>query len=1343
MASKVWQHPYVNIFKHYKVEEWKKTTKEGDVTTFMDKTLKCPVFRIKGPIPANSYILLPKSRSQSLGLTGKYFYLLFRPAPYKYFVVHLDIVAEEGQVVRISFSNMFKEFKSTSTWLQFPFLCGAAKDSVYENTAKAARRGLTGPAPSSVRWTCLMLDLQSVLSTYLNRSYNHLQTIKLCANMTVKNIFTSDLLFNPGVSFSEARLMGLSSSRGTGPDPRDMAFPVPRGSSWHDLYDYIRFPSEGVKLPFDSIQKEEHAHTGAASNPHCPVRERPPSASLCKPVQDGVSLIQHITSPKPFPREQFLVVPDIPSLPVVSSHLDMFPDSNDDLLQKESPFPAPCRSEDGSPVLLPSDDLSETQHEREEMCTTNPRTLAESKQQKLAPDPILRLRQIIGFGGATNKHALWTKSSDEVVYPCHAVIVSMNVTSKRQRFFIGHTDKVSALDVNASSTLLASAQSGEHSVVRIWDFQRGDCLSTIRNHAHSLSSLSFSFKGGVLCGVGKDRHCKTLVVAWSTVKVQKERVVTVMAKAHSDVPINTFKVSFFDETRMVSCGRGSVRLWRMRNDTLRSCPVNLGEYHSEDFTDVSFEEGGSSCQLKEDRTLYASSRSGYIFEIDYSRVEIKTVRKLQPTQEQHEGHRDKWTFKTGPGISINSICVCTSFCATGSEDGFLRLWPLDFSSVFLEAEHEGPVSSVSVSSDGLQVLAATSNGILGYLDVSTRCYNTLMRSHTDSVLGFSLDGVSRYLTTASSDGTVRIWNLDSLHQLYDFVSEDCPCAVAFHPSEQVFSCGFISGIIRVFDIPKAKLLAEHKHYKGAVVGLVFSPNGRFLYSAGSEGSLVQYAANKDHSAVRVMCDMVARGTDHSPDAVTVSQDSYCVAFVGPSEYIVTIADAQTLDELLRVDVSVLDEKTTLDSALKVCFAAASTHLLVSTSANKVLWISTKTGCVLREVSEVGVWPCSSLAVSDDSRFLLTAGRNSVKVCDYDSPQRSQVFIGHSRPVLQVGFTPDQKSVVSVGDAVFIWDFLAGLEDSSPARSPLRLGGGSAPADQWSISVPRHAAPVPSSPQQPDFCSIRPLDPEGADPLKNSPYLGSQLRQSNRSPASFLKVTEVQSASPLPRHLDSGDVPRPSVRPDCYRHFVPRFQNSMSDQNASMPRPGDGHEDLKLKAVIGYNGNGRSNVAWSPEKGLLVYSCGAVVVVENLHTGTQRHLQGHQEISCLAITHDAQTVASGAGGTNGIHGQICIWDIESGACRKPVSHHRGAVQCVAFSRDDRFFLSVGDYCDPGVVLWSCSSLQLLFSVRVSGPLHEAAFSPSSASQLACVGSQGVYFCLIHERAADVELSVRLK
>lgn len=60
--------------------------------------------------------------------------------------------------------------------------------------------------------------------------------------------------------------------------------------------------------------------------------------------------------------------------------------------------------------------------------------------------------------------------------------------------------------------------------------------------------------------------------------------------------------------RMVSCGRDNIRLWRVRNGTLRSCPVNLGEYHSLDFTDVAFGEGNSSNQHLDDRTLWVSKQ---------------------------------------------------------------------------------------------------------------------------------------------------------------------------------------------------------------------------------------------------------------------------------------------------------------------------------------------------------------------------------------------------------------------------------------------------------------------------------------------------------------------------------------------------------------------------------------------------------------------------------------------------------------------------------------------------------------------------------------------------------------
>lgn len=43
-----------------------------------------------------------------------------------------------------------------------------------------------------------MLDLRSILSLYLSRRYGHLKGVKLGSNLLVKNLCTSDLLFDPG-----------------------------------------------------------------------------------------------------------------------------------------------------------------------------------------------------------------------------------------------------------------------------------------------------------------------------------------------------------------------------------------------------------------------------------------------------------------------------------------------------------------------------------------------------------------------------------------------------------------------------------------------------------------------------------------------------------------------------------------------------------------------------------------------------------------------------------------------------------------------------------------------------------------------------------------------------------------------------------------------------------------------------------------------------------------------------------------------------------------------------------------------------------------------------------------
>ena len=73
-----------------------------------------------------------------------------------------------------------------------------------------------------------------------------------------------------------------------------------------------------------------------------------------------------------------------------------------------------------------------------------------------------------------------------------------------------------------------------------------------------MTLCSFSHSGGVLCGVGKDRHGKTQVVVWNTSRVTHSGEVCVLARAHTDVSIEQMRVAGFDDSRYNNYLLGSI-----------------------------------------------------------------------------------------------------------------------------------------------------------------------------------------------------------------------------------------------------------------------------------------------------------------------------------------------------------------------------------------------------------------------------------------------------------------------------------------------------------------------------------------------------------------------------------------------------------------------------------------------------------------------------------------------------------------------------------------------------------------------------------------------------------------
>lgn len=168
------------------------------------------------------------------------------------------MVTSAGMVIRISFSNLFKEFKSTSTWLQFPYrLQGAIKKGCVVGGNEEGGGDFLSSGSKSARWTFLSLNLRDIVAKYLFSSYSYLKNIKLCANVLVKNVFTSDHDYSPMEGSAGPR----REQQLTQPLPREMSLPLSKDAEFLEVYDYVSFPLKTRKL----VSSPRHQFKGKRS----------------------------------------------------------------------------------------------------------------------------------------------------------------------------------------------------------------------------------------------------------------------------------------------------------------------------------------------------------------------------------------------------------------------------------------------------------------------------------------------------------------------------------------------------------------------------------------------------------------------------------------------------------------------------------------------------------------------------------------------------------------------------------------------------------------------------------------------------------------------------------------------------------------------------------------------------------------------------------------------------------------------------------------------------------------------------------------------------------------------
>lgn len=885
----LWQHPFVDVFKYVSLQDWRLAHKEGEVSEVVDPVSKKKAVKLAGSISAANYIQIPKTASsmKTLGLTGKFLYVLVQVQPGKLFSMHFDLsltTPRATRLFRLSVSNLYKANKLSST--------------------------LQLACPIGPKWSVLVVNLPEVLGNWASDACGHqLKSIVLCASMMVRGVFTSDILYTVKTL------------------PKEMQFRVKEGA-WADLYDWITLPltEDQNANPEESKELKPKKTIKAPKRLSSPVKrqaspaKRQPSPSKDEPIEETKAEQAGLTEESPQIEQTFI-----------------------------DPFPDPISS------------LNSILH-----VTAKPNLIASASASYFA-----------AYGPE-----FVANTSEILITASNCTILASNPSTGAQQFLFAHTEPIRSL--SCRNGVLASSDS---KLVFIWNIKtRRSPVVLTPKFFSTVQYVQLNDRGIQLAISGLDEHQRVLLSVWNLVQMAKKQGITLEAKQLSDFEIEHIRFSPFDEGRLVTCGKESIRFWRVKHRHLPGHAVVLNTYSRAKFT------GLAVALMDGHKKVVAVSDGGCVFVINYHSREIEAVKQLHDT-------------------AIWCLDWQGEFWVTGGEDHLVKVWSNEFDESMLEAEH--PAAVVAVCLSATSAYCITANSVVGELDLNTNSYRILTRSHTEGIVSSAVHLPTGSLLTIGEDKSIRLWN-EAYVQIYEYSSpSDEPTAVSASPTADSFVVGFQSGTVRLFEMGSLQVLEEFTSHVTAVILIQHSADGKWAITISEEGAFTLLDAQRKYIAIKHVlaeCPGEFNTADFAPDSSEF-------AIAGAYGNGIDFWDLRTLNvkKSISLGASIIQQLQYSNNCLDlVVLVLKETAVFAFFDSQRQLY---------REMP-LSV-PARKFQISPNWRYIISVHEDHLlRVWDYRGEHHVQAFLGHSEAPSNIEFGKDMRSVLTTApsDGTFVWTF---------------------------------------------------------------------------------------------------------------------------------------------------------------------------------------------------------------------------------------------------------------------------------------------------------------------------------
>jgi WD40 repeat protein len=627
----------------------------------------------------------------------------------------------------------------------------------------------------------------------------------------------------------------------------------------------------------------------------------------------------------------------------------------------------------------------------------------------------------------------------------------------------------------------------------------------------------------------------------------------------------------------------------------------------------------------------------------------------------------------------------------------------------------GFVDAIAWGASG-RLIAVAHRTNVSVIDAITLRERVRLRGHLQTVTSVAFASDGRTIATGSRDGTVRVWDVASGHELHKLEGHTGEVlAVAIGPDAHLLASGGADKVVRVWNLATGDTHATLTGHEAAVTALSFAADSKTIASSSADRRAIVWELATSSAKLTIPAQATPLRTVSLGNAIAVGGE----------------------DGSLRVFNAKGDLSKALDghggAVTAVAFSPNNARLATASLDASVHVFDPASGALLRTLEGHSVFALA-LSWSPDGKLLASSGFNTVHLWDASSYAEVGRLSGHAQSVTALAWAPDGHSL-AIGSQdrtvrVFGREVQALHGHQAPVtalswstQGTLASGSIDGTIRRWNLASASSSAPLE------DVGSVQGIQwsPDGKSIAVVSP---------NKS----LKVLDPGAAVTV-----GGDGTGPGAYAVAHSPDGKRVVFAAIGKVAVVRDLSGGKE---LARLSGHTGSVNS-VAWSSDGTTIVSaSSDKTVRVWDATTYALRTVidvgQPVQVVATRPFAGGGVAIAAGA-----TDGSLFLYKASGGPALMRATAHLDGILALAFSPDGAFLASGSR--DGTTQLFSMPDAQLRLSLRaVAGSDAAYVFTPTGEIELfgeareypVCrVGALSVPFELCEERFSERGLLAR--